>query len=65
MEDKYYANKGIKEFEKFWITSPNIKIKRAAKLFNLNYFKCLPEEINETIQKTEQISGTNIIEVMF
>ena len=52
-------------FEKFWIAAPNIKIRQAAKLFNLNHLKCRTDEIGKTIQKIEQNKGINIIEVMF
>ncbi|MAJ45006.1 MAG: 2-succinyl-5-enolpyruvyl-6-hydroxy-3-cyclohexene-1-carboxylic-acid synthase [Candidatus Marinimicrobia bacterium] len=34
-----YANFGIKDFKKFWITNPNLDIKKTADLFNFYYFR--------------------------
>ena len=34
-----YANFGIKDFEKFWLTNPNLNIEKTAKLFGFGYLR--------------------------
>ena len=34
-----YADFGIKDFEKFWLTNPNLNIEKTAELFGFGYLR--------------------------
>ena len=58
-----YADKKIKDFEKYWITPLKTKIEDLTKLFNIKYYKCNFNNIEETLTSANKLKGIKIFEI--